>query len=172
MARGVCVQKEELSLRNYSHSRPSPDSETQVARKESRSTTVNHHDWTQTLPRQTSSMSGRVCAFPCKKRLVPKSVNEPKHPCDKEDEHQHQGARLGGLVGECQVKEYGGLPVVGLVPTSSWVGRRPVLGKVPQVYGLGHPACGARSSLLGSWHIAMPRGPSHSGVCRDSNTLE
>ena len=51
------------------------------------------------------------------------SVNVPKHASDKEEEHSHRRARLGG-------KEYGGLPVVGLMRARIGVGRPPVLGLV------------------------------------------
>ena len=49
MAGRACVQKNSLCATMITVDWASPDSETQVARKESRSTTVNHHDWTQTL---------------------------------------------------------------------------------------------------------------------------
>ena len=43
-----------------------------------------------------------------------------------------------GLLANAGIKEYGGLPVVLLVPASSWVGRPPVLGMVPASLWLGH----------------------------------
>ena len=73
-------------------------------------------------------MAGRVCVR--KEELFLRSchhglqsVNIPKHASDKEEEHSHKRARLGG-------KEYGGLPVVGLMRARIGVGRPPILGLV------------------------------------------
>ena len=60
-----------------------------------------------------------------------------------------KGRYLENLSANTRLKEYGGLPVLGLVPASSWVGS---------------PAGGARSSLpSGSWHVAVPPGCGHCG---------
>ena len=51
----------------------------------------------------------------------PMSVHVPERAIDEEGEHKHEGALLGELVGEHQVKRV-------RRPASPWVGRPPVLG--------------------------------------------
>ena len=79
---------------------------------------------------ETNSMAGRVCAY--KEGLLlhncphhHQSVNAPKRPSNEEEEHK--GARLGGLVGECWVIRI-------RWPASRRVGCPPVLGLVARQF--------------------------------------
>ena len=86
-------------------------------------------------------------------------VHMPKRASKREEEHQPERARQGGLAGERRVERNGGLPVVVLVPASFGLVARHFQGWSPASPQLGSPAWGANSSLLcGSWHVAMPRG--------------
>ena len=120
----------------------SPDSETQVARKESRSTTVNHHDWTQTLLARDEldvwpGLRPQGRAFPRQKTSSPQE-------CQRTQTSVRQGRRapaprsvtgracwrMPGLKNTvaCQSSCWCP-PVLGLV-------ARQFLGWCPQVYGL------------------------------------
>ena len=65
-------------------------------------------------------MAGRICVHKEKHFLrnwhhSPVGVHEPERAIDEEREHWHKRALLGEFVGEHRVKEYGGLPVFGMV---------------------------------------------------------
>ena len=97
-------------------------------------------------------------------RHSPKRVNV--HPSKKEEEHQPEGARLGGLAGKRRVTRT-------RRPASRRVGARQFLEWSPASRRVGSPAWGAQSSLLsGSRHVAMPRGAGPCDVRHDSNTLK
>ena len=119
-------------------------------------------------------MAGRI--FVCKEGLFLRSCHHGLQSVssEKEEENQHERARLGGLVGEHRIKRYADLPVVGLVPARTWDGRWPVLGMVARKF-LARPTCvGCQFSLLsGSRHVAMPRGRRPLWcVCGYSDTLK
>ena len=67
------------------------------------------------------------------------SVNVPKHASDKEEEHQHKRARLGGLVGEHRVQRIRRLASrrVGARQNLAW--SPPVLGLVARQFEDGRP---------------------------------
>ena len=81
-------------------------------------------------------MAGRVCVrkeglFLPNYHHSPTSVHEPENAIDEEGEHTSTKERYcENLSANTRLKEYGGLPVLGLVLASSWVGRRPVFGIV------------------------------------------
>ena len=70
-------------------------------------------------------------------------VHMPKRASKREEEHQPEGARHGGLAGERRVERNGGLPVVGLVPASFGLVARHFQGWSPASPQLGSPAWGA-----------------------------
>ena len=94
----------------------------------------------------TNSTAGRVRVrkeglFLRKYQHFPMSVYVLKRAINEEGEHQHEGACLEELAGEHRFEKFG-------------VGAR-------QFSGWSRPPCGGRR---GSWHVTMPRRPSHWGT--------